>query len=116
MTAKVMDTICVGSNPDADGTKNQKSKEDQMELTKTYAKELQKDFIPGGEKVNPKDLIFERTLEFEVFQCCVSTGNDPQSGPIYCGRVADYVAMVDDTHAVAACSRHARRFNLRVEP
>jgi len=80
-----------------------------MTMTKTEAKNLLKrDFIPGGKNVSSdelKQLEFRRTTENEVFQCCVQTGRDVQSGPGYCGDIAEFVAFFDDGRMVAMCGK-----------
>ncbi len=76
-------------------------------LSKKTARDLQRDFIPDGEEIDINTLEFKRTGEYEVFRCCRQTGYDLQSGPIYCGNVAEYIARVPETHGVVAlCERH----------
>lgn len=80
-----------------------------MILTKTEAKKiLQRDFIPGGGTVDVSKVKFQRTKEHEVFRCGCKVGNDSQSGPLYCGDIAEFVAPVEDG-IVAVCERCARR-------
>jgi len=62
-------------------------------MDKDRAKQLQSDFIPNGEWIDISTLEFRRTLPDEVYQCCVRSGHDIQSGPIYCGRVAEWIAF-----------------------
>ena len=76
-----------------------------MALSKEQAKQLQRDFIPGGGPVDINTLRFRHTLSDEIYQCCKKTGNDPQSGPIYCGDVAEYIARTENG-LVACCERH----------
>jgi hypothetical protein len=79
-------------------------------VTKEEAKALRKrDFIPNGERVDIRTLTFRETGEYEVYQCCFPTGNDPQSGPFYCGDIADFTADVDGGGVVAVCQRHFDR-------
>jgi hypothetical protein len=66
-----------------------------MELNKKIAKELiEGDFIPNGERVNITNLKFRKTKDHEIYQCCKQTSYDTQSGPIYCGDLAEYIASV----------------------
>ena len=81
-----------------------------MQLTKEKAKQLLKgDFIPGGKEVDITNLDFRETREDEVYQCCRQTGYDLQSGPLYCGNVAEYVAFTDGG-LVALCGNQRRHF------
>lgn len=79
-------------------------------MTKTEAKELLKgDYIPKGKRVDPEVLRmmqFRRTFEHEVYRCGRHVQYDPQSGPIYCGCLAEFVAVTDNG-IVALCQRHA---------
>ena len=80
-------------------------------MTKDEAKALQKDFIPVGQTGEPVDLsqvIFQPTKSHEVFRCVVPTGYDPQSGPIYCGDIADWIYRKNGKY-VALCNRHYRQ-------
>jgi hypothetical protein len=83
-----------------------------MELTKEEAKKLlSPDFIPGGGRIDIRKLEFRRTGEEEMWRCCRNTGFDPQSGPFFCGKIAEYVAFVGEEGqgiigAVAVCERH----------
>lgn len=75
-------------------------------LTKTEAKKVMTgDYIPNGKPVDIQDLTFRRTLEFEVYRCGRQTGYDPQSGPIFCGDLAEWLAKVDNG-VVCLCERH----------
>jgi hypothetical protein len=74
---------------------------------------LQEDYIPNGEEVDEesaKNLRFRRVREDEIYQCCCQTSRDIQSGPIYCGKLADYVAETVDSEGiyavVAVCKKH----------
>lgn len=68
-----------------------------MSLSKERAREIQRgDFIPGGQPVKISELSFRRTSDSEVYRCCAQTGSDPQSGPIYCGKVAEFVAFLEN--------------------
>jgi hypothetical protein len=78
-----------------------------MYLTKSIARSiLRADFIPNGGHVDVRTLQFRRTSETEIFRCCKRVAHDPQSGPIFCGHVAEFVARVDDSKVVALCERH----------
>jgi len=87
-----------------------------MQLTKKIAKELiDGDFIPNDERVDIRELTFRRTQEHEVFRCCRSTGCDPQSGPLYCGDIAEFIALVKikgSVMVVSLCERHRPPKNL----
>ena len=83
-----------------------------MELTKDTARKIrQRDFIPGGEPVDIKDLHFRETRQEEVFYCCRKVGHDPQSGPMFCGDISEYVAFTTDGY-VGCCKRHTPPKNL----
>ena len=58
-----------------------------------------------------KKLKFRKTNEDEIFWCGVKIAEDSQSGPIYCGEVAEYIAL---TESIAACSckKHPPKINL----
>lgn len=65
-------------------------------LTKEMAREIrQGDYIPKGiiGRVDANKLSFRKTTEHEIHRCCQITGNDPQSGPIYCGEIAEFIAF-----------------------
>ncbi len=66
-----------------------------MFLAKEQAKGLQRDFIPNGGRIDIRTLRFRHTKPDEVYQCCRQVSHDPQSGPIYCGDVAEYNAPVN---------------------
>lgn len=77
-------------------------------MLKEDAKKLQQDFIPGGAQLSRDEvskLEFRRTLSHEILQCCVKTQYDMQSGPIYCGRVSEWVAYFKDGMLVALCGK-----------
>jgi hypothetical protein len=81
-------------------------------ITKTEARDLLKktrDYIPGGKPVsNPQILQWRPTTELEIHHCGVQTGDDLQSGPYYCGALADFVAEVPEGTA-AVCRKHHER-------
>jgi hypothetical protein len=78
---------------------------------KTAAKALKRDYIPGGPGMSREEaekLTWRPTMEHEVHQCGRQTGDDyPQSGPIYCGDVADFIAISPSGSVMAVCKRHA---------
>jgi len=84
-------------------------------LTKTAAHTLQKnlrDYIPGGKALSSdqiEQLVFRETAEFEIYHCGTRTGEDIQSGPYYCGDIADFIARTSDGGVVAICGRHKRK-------
>lgn len=82
-----------------------------MTFDKERAKELQEDFIPNGKEVNNEEfsgLEFRKTLDNEVYQCTTQVDYDIQSGPIFCGKIAEYIAPVEDGRRVLPlCTRHA---------
>lgn len=84
-------------------------------LTKTAARTLQKnlrDYIPKGKALTRgqiAQLVFRETTEFEIYHCGTRTGHDIQSGPYYCGAIADFVAPAPDGGLVAICGPHKRR-------
>ena len=68
------------------------------------------DFIPGGKEISPKGLNYRPTTEYEIYRCCAQTENDPQSGPLFCGKLADYTSEVIENGKligyVAVCNKH----------
>jgi len=79
-------------------------------MQKQLAKDLQGDYIPGG---LPVDLIdctdWRRTAKDEIRRCCCTLGDDIQSGPIFCGDIADFVATSPRGCLVALCETHTPR-------
>lgn len=74
-----------------------------------------RDYVPGGTLVeDARRLPFRRTREQEIRLCGTRTGTDIQSGPYFCGAVADWVAETREGTA-ALCDRHARRLGIRQE-
>jgi hypothetical protein len=86
-------------------------------LTKTAARTLQKnlqDYIPKGKALSRDQvarLVFRETTEFEIYHCGTRTGDDIQSGPYYCGAIADFVAPAPEGGIVAICGRHKWRLD-----
>lgn len=72
--------------------------------SKDRAERLQHEFIPRGEAVELGKLSFGFTLDDEIYRCCVQTSRDPQSGPIYCGAVAEFVALIEHDY-VGLCGK-----------
>lgn len=80
-------------------------------MNKTLAKSLQGDFVPDG----TSEFIIERgktdwkeLSEDQVHRCCTQTSYDVQSGPIYCGNIADYFTIVGNDEIVTVCKKHAK--------
>lgn len=87
-------------------------------MTKTEARALKRafaDYVPRGGKPLTQDqigkLVFRATLEHEIYHCGTQTGDDIQSGPYYCGDIADFVAPapVPGGGVVALCGKHKRK-------
>lgn len=74
-------------------------------FTKEAARRLQRDFIPGGKSVDISTLRFRKTDDHEIYQCCRKVSHDLQSGPIYCGDIAEYFATTTDGYT-CLCQRH----------
>lgn len=77
-------------------------------MDKRTAQELQQEFFPRGPEVDTRTLQFRRTDGAEIFRCCVASSYDIQSGPIYCGAVAEYVAFAPvegDQSFVGLCGK-----------
>jgi len=79
---------------------------------KDLAKSLQREFFP---KYNPSDeqnlqaISFRKTTENEIHRCCAETNYDSQSGPIYCGDIADYISnspLIPSDKLFAFCEKH----------
>jgi hypothetical protein len=81
-------------------------------FTKSDAAKLQGDFIPGGKRVRLDSLLFRKTTDYEIYRCCQQSAYDIQSGPIYCGDIAEYIAPIEDKGKVALCERHRPPKNL----
>jgi hypothetical protein len=80
-------------------------------ISRSEAKEFTrqaKDYIPGGAIVKEPDKLVWRRLEDheEVSFCCVQTGYDLQSGPMYCGAVADWRGDQGGLDSTFACDNH----------
>ena len=86
-------------------------------MLKSEAKKLaeqMRDYIPGGKPVDVVSLTFRRTYDHEVLLCGTRTGHDIQSGPFYCGAIADWAAEANGGVA-PICDRHARKIGIRRE-
>lgn len=67
---------------------------------------LKKDFVPNGKSVKIDTLTFRRTKDYEAYHCCRQRGYDIQSGPTFCGDLAEYIAFAEDgSGVVALCKR-----------
>lgn len=87
-------------------------------MTKSEAENLgarMRDYIPGGKPVDVLKLTFRPTHDHEVHLCGTKTGDDIQSGPYYCGAVAEWVARTAEGHWVAVCDLHGRQAGIRRE-
>lgn len=80
-------------------------------FTKEDAKRLQKgDFIPRGERISDiSQITFRRTKDHEIYLCCAQTNYDIQSGPIYCGDVAEFIAFRENGHYIALCGKRGHK-------
>lgn len=80
-----------------------------QQLIRQVAAHMTPDYIPNGTRRVPLDRVltlrFRRTTNNEVLRCGAIVGHDIQSGSIYCGDLADFVAPTD-TQYVAVCERH----------
>ena len=86
-------------------------------MHKSEAKKLverMRDYIPKGKPVAVSSLTFRRMHEHELHLCGARTGNDIQSGPYYCGAIADWVSSTSDGLA-AVCERHGEQFHIKRE-
>jgi hypothetical protein len=76
--------------------------------------ERMRDYIPKGRSVDVSKLLFRRAHDHEIHLCGVRTGRDIQSGPYYCGALADWLAQAEgDGQLAAVCDKHAKRLCLR---
>ena len=85
-------------------------------LTKSLIKAanaFREDWVPKekGEIIpDPKALKWRTTEEWEVYHCAIVTGNDIQSGPIYCGQLCEYIHITEDQKKyIAVCELHYQR-------
>lgn len=77
--------------------------------------EEMRDYVPKGKPVDVAKLMFRRTHEHEILLCGTRTGDDIQSGPYFCGAVADWVAVTSDDGLAAVCDKHGRKIGIRRE-
>ena len=86
--------------------------------TKTDIKNLLKrDYIPRGRAVTDEEfrkMKFRKTEEDEVYQCARQSSYDIQSGPIYCGELAEWIGKTE-SGVVCLCERHRPPKNQREE-
>lgn len=86
-------------------------------MTKTQVRELIREFdrgfIPmsGGLAAHGSQTVENVRHTEGLERCCARVGDDDQSGPIYCGDLADFVADVKGHEGVrvALCRCHAGR-------
>ncbi len=82
-------------------------------MTKQEARELQRDYLPNGGHVDRetvRKLVFRAAGPNEIYRCGMQSSYDPQSGPIFCGAVADYIAPLDKpTQVLCLCAYHKGR-------
>lgn len=83
---------------------------------------MEGDYVPKGRSVSEKEfktLEFRRTREDEVGRCACSWSNDTQSGPMYCGKLAEVIAVVNGKGSVPVstlylCERCRKRLEVVV--
>lgn len=77
------------------------------EVPREVKRMLRDDYIPGGKPVSMNDIINWRRIE-GFGRCVASTSYDIQSGPIYCGRAAEYIGDVKDDpdSVICLCASH----------
>jgi hypothetical protein len=73
------------------------------------------DFIPGGGQVYLKDCKNWYPAE-PGMRCGQQTGDDIQSGPIFCGDPAHVFCYTDDHTICCLCERHAKRDDIKAAP
>ena len=81
-------------------------------VTRQEAKQLQRDYIPNGSRVDEETvrcLVYRALTEGEIHRCGWSDSYDPQSGPIFCGQVADWMAPVANGETLYLCAYHRER-------
>lgn len=66
------------------------------------------DYVPTGGPANNLSNLREPEA-FEYYRCGAQTGDDIQSGPIYCGDRASLIANSSQGGIAAACERHSGR-------
>ncbi len=85
------------------------------EEIKALIKDFKRDWIPSSDGLNGKHICRDKIINVRPAQrlerCCHITGTDDQSGPIYCGDLADYIADVVGIEGVivAVCAYHKRK-------
>lgn len=66
-----------------------------MQMTKEVAKKLREGhYVENGIEITHKEfkkLKFRKTNSTEIERCATIIGDDSQSGPLYCGDIAEYV-------------------------
>ncbi len=75
-------------------------------------KVMSSDFVPDGtvmsfDKIHKEGIAFRKLSRDEVWRCCRMTSEDIQSGPIYCGKMAQLLGALPDSTFIALCDAHA---------
>jgi len=84
-----------------------RSSGERSTINKAFAKSLQGDYAPGGTPVATDECTHWRMIgDNEVERCGRLIGYDVQSGPVYCGDVADFGATAPNGEPVFICARH----------
>lgn len=81
------------------------------------SKFLEGDYIPGGAKLDNLDRLYGRQPATGLERCGVQTGDDLQSGPMYCGDLAVATYRLDGIPGacLCVCKRHDAPFKRRCE-
>ncbi len=91
---------------------------DALMNLKELIKEFDTSFVPNGRMLTKEELKiikYRRTKNDEIYRCGAIVGDDwPQSGPIYCGRVADWISEIEDGK-LCLCERHKPPKHQRTE-
>ena len=69
-------------------------------------RQLGRNYVPIGERVDIRVLRFRRTKGLEIFRCVRQAGYKPKSGPTYCGNIAEYIAPAGQGRIVCLCKQH----------
>ena len=76
-----------------------------------------RDYVPKGRIVTPDEVRkapWREVEDGEICYCHQRVANDIQSGPIYCGDLADFTADFPDNHCLSFCARHFRQKRLQL--
>ncbi len=85
------------------------------EEVRALIKDFKRDWIPSSDGLHGEHICRDKIINVRSAQglerCCHIVGNDYQSGPIYCGDLADFIADVKDMKGVivAVCAYHKRK-------